>query len=77
MGDICAMSFSISGPPAPEDPERLVEQRAVLAALHEHCVQRPVEISLAPIRAASTAAMASSTAPGPTGKPAARSARAK
>ena len=57
--------------------ERLVEQQRVLVLLHEHGVQRPVEVFAVADARGSTASSASRTAPGPTGMPAARSARAK
>ena len=62
---------------AEEDAERLVEQLRVLVALHEHRMQRPVEIRARADAGTRTASSASSTEPGPTGIPAARNARAK
>ena len=43
-GSIGAISFSMIAALAEEDAERLVEQNRVLVPLHEHRVQRPVEI---------------------------------
>ncbi len=63
---------------AEEDPERLVEQDRMLVPLHEHRMQRPVEVvARADAGDAPEPRSASITEPGPTGMPAARSARAK
>ena len=62
---------------AEENAESLIEQDRMLVPLHEHRVQRPVKIIAGADARGRTASSASSTAPGPTGMPAARSARAK
>ena len=63
--------------PPPEDPEGLVEEQALLVALHEHGVQRPVEVLPRADPRRLDGGDRVETAPGPTGRPAARSARAK
>ena len=62
---------------APEDVEGLVEDLALVAAVHEHRVQRPVEV-VAFLEAGRLDRLdGASTWPGPTRRPAVRSARAK
>ena len=74
----CAMIFSISAAPPPEDAEGLLEHaRNARASSRRRRGASSRNPSRVPIRAVSTASSASSTAPGPTGSPASRSARAK
>ena len=63
---------------APEDRERLIEDDGMLVLLHEHRMERPVEIlARADAGGFDRREWHRATLPGPTGRPASRSARAK